>query len=93
MQFTLSTQTIITSAACVAAIIALVGYLFRGYDFVKRQKKQDEDIKAIKAEQAILTYGVLACLKGLHEQGCNGPVTEAIQKIEKHLNQQAHGQT
>jgi len=47
-------------------------------------------IQDIKAEQTLLTYGILACLKGLKEQGCNGPVTEAIKKIEKHLNQKAH---
>ena len=41
-------------------------------------------------EQGLLTCGVLACLKGLREQGCNGPVTEAIGKIEKHLNRKAH---
>jgi len=32
----------------------------------------------------------LACLKGLHEQGCNGPVTHAIEEIEEHINKQAH---
>ena len=37
-----------------------------------------------------ITPDVEACLKGLKEQGCNGPVTEAINKIEKHLNLQAH---
>jgi hypothetical protein len=26
----------------------------------------------------------------LSEQGCNGPVTEAIGKYEKYLNQKAH---
>lgn len=26
------------------------------------------------------------------EQGCNGPVTEAIDKIQKHINKQAHDQ-
>ena len=52
--------------------------------------KQDEELAAIKAEQALLTYGVLACLKGLKEQGCNGPVTEAINRIEKHINEKAH---
>ena len=45
----------------------------------------------MKEEQALLTEGILACLKGLKEQGCNGPVTEAINKIEKHLNEKAHG--
>ena len=49
-----------------------------------------EDIKEIKLEQSILTQGVLACLKGLKEQGCDGPVTVAIEKIEHHLNKQAH---
>ena len=32
----------------------------------------------------------LACLKGLKEQGCNGPVSAALDKLEKHLNQAAH---
>ena len=61
------------------------------YDFVKRQEQQGKEIKELKEEQAILTCGILACLKGLKEQGCNGPVTEAISKIEKHLNEKAHG--
>lgn len=25
-----------------------------------------------------------------HEQGCNGPVTHAIDEIEEHINKQAH---
>lgn len=90
MQITLSWQTIVSLAAGIAAMIALLGYIFKGYEFVQRQKKQDEEIKAIRSEQALLTVGVLACLKGLKEQGCNGPVTEAINKIEKHLLEQAH---
>lgn len=49
-----------------------------------------EDMEDINREQTLLTYGVLACLKGLKEQGCNGPVSEAICKIEKYLNQKAH---
>lgn len=49
-----------------------------------------KDMQSINAEQTLLTYGVLACLKGLKEQGCNGPVTEAINKIEKYLNHKAH---
>lgn len=50
----------------------------------------NQDMDAMKKEQTLLVYGILACLKGLKEQGCNGPVTEAINKIEKHLNQKAH---
>lgn len=89
---TMSWQTIITAAAFVGAVAALLRTYNRGYDFVKRQTKQDSIIKDIQEEQTLLTYGVLACLKGLKEQGADGPVTEAIDKIEKHLNQRAHGQ-
>lgn len=90
MQVTLTWQTIITAAAVVGAIAALLKTYNRGYDFVKQQEKQDKVIGSILEEQTLLTYGVLACLKGLKEQGCNGPVTEAIDKIEKHVNEKAH---
>ena len=86
----ITAQTIISAAALVAAVGALIAMYNKGYDFVRRQKDQDKIIQSIQSEQAILTYGVLACLKGLKEQGCDGPVTEAIQKIEKHLNEKAH---
>ena len=56
----------------------------------KIRKSHDDDIHKINEEQCLVTYGLLACLKGLREKGCNGPVTEAINKIEKHLNKQAH---
>lgn len=49
-----------------------------------------KELGSVNTEQTLLTYGVLACLKGLKEQGCNGPVTEAINKIEKYLNTKAH---
>lgn len=86
----ITAQNIITAAALIAAIITLSGYIFRGRDWVKKQSSQDGEIKAIKEEQQLLIYGILACLKGLKEQGCNGPVTEAINKIDKHLNERAH---
>ena len=50
------------------------------------------DMRSINEEQTLLTYGILACLKGLSEQGCDGPVTEAINKIDKYLNKKAHDQ-
>ena len=90
-EITVSWQTLITLAAVLGEVVAIFKYYNKGYDFVKRQEEQDKIIKAIQEEQTLLTYGVLACLKGLHEQGANGPVTEAIDKIEKHINKRAHG--
>ena len=83
-------QTIITVAAVLAAIVAIARYYNKGYDWVKTQTKQETEIKSIKEEQQLLTKGVLACLKGLREQGCNGAVDEAISDIETHLNKKAH---
>ncbi len=86
----ISIQSILTASAVLAAVMALLGSYNRVYGWYRNQEKQDEDIRDLKEEQGILTYGVLACLKGLKEQGCNGPVSEAIGKIEKHLNEKAH---
>ena len=49
-----------------------------------------KEIQEIKTEQTLIIYGILAGLKGLAEQGCDGPVHDAINKIEKYLNQKAH---
>ena len=89
---TITTQTIITFAALIAAIAAILKYYNKVYDLIKHQQAQDKAIAAIKAEQTIIVYGVLACLKGLKEQGCDGPVTDAVDKLEKHLNLAAHDQ-
>jgi hypothetical protein len=90
MQVTLTWQSVITAGAVIAAVTALIAYFAKAVRWVDKQKQQDEEIKAVKEEQQIIIYGVLACLKGLHEQGANGPVTDAINRIEKHLNQAAH---
>lgn len=85
-------KTIIAAASVLTALITIGSILIAGYKWFNRQNEQDVDIKKMKEEQCLLTYGVLACLKGMQEQGCNGPVTEAIDKIEKHINKVAHGQ-
>lgn len=85
-------STIITAASVITAITVIFSVVFAIYRWYLKQNHQDVEIKTLKKEQCLLTYGVLACLKGLKEQGCNGPVTEAIDKIEKHVNQAAHEQ-
>lgn len=83
-------MNITTLAATITALGVVLGAVFAVYKWFLKQEKQDKDIKTIKEEQTILTEGILACLKGLKEQGCNGPVTDAIDKIETFLNQRAH---
>lgn len=81
---------IISIASVITALGVILGVIFSVHKWYLKQEKQDDDIKVIKEEQSILTQGVLACLKGLKEQGCDGPVTIAIEKIETYINQQAH---
>ena len=97
----ISVEAIITVASLIGALGVIGGMLISAYKFYKKpaelekqmqkiRKTHEEDIRKINEEQCLITYGLLACLKGPKEQGCNGPVTEAINKIEKHLNKQAH---
>ena len=83
-------QTFITAAAVITALTVILSKYNKGYDFIKKQDEQDKEIKAIKEEQTLIVSGVLACLKGLQEQGCDGSVTNAIAAFEDYLNKKAH---
>ena len=83
-------EIIIIIASVITALGTIITCFTTIHKWILRQNKQDEDIKSIKKEQKIMTTGVLACLKGLKEQGCDGPVTIAINEIEDHLNMEAH---
>ena len=96
-------QTILTVSGVVGAVLAIGSLIYKAIKWFQTQEeqtkqieelrnKEQEDINNVKEELCLLMYANLACLKGLKEQGCNGPVTEAIDKIEKHLNIKAHGQ-
>ena len=56
------------------------------------EDRHDKDIKGIQSELCMLNYAVLAALDALCQQGYNGKVKEAQDKLSKHLNQQAHDQ-
>ncbi len=90
MQVTITPQAVITAASLLAALGSLGGMAAWWVRFIDRDKRQDAELKAIRREQTLLCYGMTACLKGMKEQGCNGPVTTALDKLEKHLNQAAH---
>lgn len=85
-------NTIIEAGKVIGSLGAVAGLFVGIYKFIDRDKRQQSEIAAIKQEQTLICYGILACLKGMKEQGLNGPVTEALDKMEKHLNKAAHGQ-
>lgn len=101
MVIELTAQSVIAFAALLSAIGGIVALIVKLVHWVDNQKAQDEkitaleskheaDMKEMREENQLLMFGILSCLKGLQEQGCNGPVTEAVNKIEKYLNAKAH---
>lgn len=90
MTVTLTWQSFVVAAGVVGAIVALISQLKKIFGWFNKQDMQDTTIQDIQEEQTLLTAGILACLKGLVELGCDGPVKEQITKIETHLNKKAH---
>jgi len=83
-------EDIRSAAGLLTALSTVLGAGIALYRFYLRQKKQDDELAAIRTELQVLCFGMRACLSGLKEQGCNGPVTQALDALEKHLNRQAH---
>lgn len=92
-------QTIITTAAVIAAIIAIVGYYNKVYGWVKHQEEQDKRMDKIeraaateRKELTLIVYALSACLDGLGQLGANHTVPIAKDKLDKYINKQAHQQ-
>ena len=61
------------------------------------QQKQDDirsefdaKVQDIKAEQLIIVECLRAVLDGLHQQGCNGKVSEALETLDNYLIKRAY---
>ncbi len=83
-------EHIITAAAVVSGLSVLGTAAVKTVKFLLEQKKQDKEIEHVKTEMGVICYGVLACLDGLKQMGCDGNVTQAKNALEKYLNKSAH---
>ena len=83
-------ETIITAAAVVSGLTILGAAAVKILRFWLDQKNQDREIDHVKTEMGVICYGVLACLDGLKQMGCDGNVTQAKNDLEKYLNKTAH---
>lgn len=90
MEFTITADGIIKTAAVIAAIVVLVGYACKAYTTYLKWQKYDKEINDIREEQCMQTYVLSSVLDGLHQLGCNGPTTEASIALEKFINKRAH---
>lgn len=87
---TITTETIITTAAVIGALGVIFGAVFAVYKWYLKQEKQDADIARIKEENTLIVFALSACLDGLQQLGANHTVPIAKDKLDKYINQQAH---
>lgn len=83
-------NTIITIASLFTALGVISAFVFKCYKWYLKQEKQDKEIKCIKEENTLICFALSACLDGLQQLGANHTVPIAKEKLDKHLNQQAH---
>ena len=57
-------ETAAAAGAALSGLLLLLTTYNRVYRWTLRQREQDEELRAIRKENTLLTYGVLACLKG-----------------------------
>ena len=83
-------QGIVLTASVVSAIGLLVGIILKVHKWYLVQTKQNEEMKGMKEENALICFALSACLDGLLQLGANHSVPLAKEKLDKYLNQQAH---
>lgn len=88
-------------AEIIGACSVILGVIIGGYKLydklLDRVDRLEEKVNAlekanreINEENTLVIYALRACLDGLHQQGCNGKVTDAMERIDKHINKAAH---
>ena len=94
-------DALITAGSVLAALLAIGGVFVKVHNWIKKQDDQsqqieelkaqhEDDIRHIKDENTLICYALSACLDGLQQLGCNHTVPGAKEKLDKHLNKQAH---
>ena len=85
-----STADIISLAAVVGAAVALINYTSRVFLWLHKTTQQQEDLKAVKEEQRIMSIALSACLDGLMQLGANHEVPKAKKELDDYIRSQAH---
>ncbi len=99
----ITVDSIILLSKLIGALGIILGVVIAFVKWLSKQEKQsedikelkehhDEDLKTVQEELCVVNYAVLASLDALIQSGYNGKVTEAHDKLQKHINKKAHGQ-
>ena len=85
-------ETIITVGKVIGALGVIISSVVALYKTVESIKLQKQDIRSIKEEQTLLCYGLTDELQRRLEGGCDAACKDALDKLENHLNKEAHDQ-
>ena len=79
-------STLLSIAGVIAGLIVAIFKICQRFNRMEDTQKalQDELIRSGKTHR-VLMEGLYACLDGLHQQGCNGNVTKALNMLHEHL--------
>ncbi len=87
---TIDINAVKTVAELISACSIILGVIVAVVCWYLKLKKQGTDISEIKKENALICFALQACLDGLEQLGANHTVPVARDKLEKHLNVNAH---
>ena len=73
MEVTINANTLIKLAELLTALGVIGGVILWCVKFVQRSRRQHEELRAIRREQTLICYGLLACLKGFKGAGLQRP--------------------
>lgn len=86
----INADILLRCSAIISALGVIGGVVVSIVKMLLRDRRQSEIIKAMQEEQTLICYGLRGALQGLVEQGCNGPCRDALERLDKHLNREAH---
>lgn len=82
MEITIDTTNVI---AIIGLGTAIGGLLAGVFNLIIRFRKLEKHDKQDHETQTVILEALFAVLDGLKQQGCNGPVTEAREKLRKRV--------
>ena len=84
----LTWQSILTAGGVLSALLLLLTTYNRVYRWTLRQKEQDEELKAIRKENTLLTYGVQRPGAGGHRQDRKKPEPAGPRPVSRPKNRE-----
>lgn len=78
-------KILLSISAIIGAITAISVFVRKLYTIVKRFDKKLETVDNLKQENVLIIKSTFAICDGLHQLGCNGPVSKAKEELQDYI--------